>query len=49
MGIYRRVKLVLWPKVGLVGPTCQADWPARVAGRPSFLAAPTLGIGCPVH
>jgi hypothetical protein len=40
---------VLWLKVGLRGPTCQADRLARVAGRPSFLAAPTLGIGCPVH
>jgi hypothetical protein len=47
VGIYRGVKLVLWPKVGLRGPTCQAGRPARVVGRPSFLAAPTLGIGCP--
>jgi hypothetical protein len=54
--IYRGAKLVLWPKVGLEGLTCQAGrlarvagQPARVAGRPSFLAAPTLGIGCPVH
>jgi hypothetical protein len=26
-----------------------AGQPARVAGRPSFLATPTLGIACPVH
>jgi hypothetical protein len=26
---------VLWPKVGLGGPTCQVGRPARVAGRPS--------------
>jgi hypothetical protein len=49
MGIYRGAKLVLWPKVGLGGPTCQASRPARVAGQPSLLAALTLGIGCPVH
>jgi hypothetical protein len=41
-GIYRGVKSVLWPKVGLGGPTCQAS-------RPSFIGAPTLGIGYPVH
>jgi hypothetical protein len=35
--------------VGLWGGTCQASRPARVAGRWSFLAAPTLGSGCPVH
>jgi hypothetical protein len=29
-GIYRRSKTVLWPKIGCVGPTCQA-------GRPSNL------------
>jgi hypothetical protein len=34
---------------GSAGPTCQAGWPARVVWQPSFLAAPTLGIGCPVH
>jgi hypothetical protein len=28
---------VLWPKVGLGGPTCQAGRPARVAGGPSNL------------
>jgi hypothetical protein len=43
------VKLVLWPKVGLRGPTCQADRPARVAGQPSCMAALTLGIGYPVN
>jgi hypothetical protein len=48
-GIYRRVKSVLWVKVGLRVPTCQAGWPARVVGRPSFMATPILGIGCPVH
>jgi hypothetical protein len=47
---------VLWPKVGLGGPTCQAGrparvagWPAREAGRSSLLAAPNLGIGCSMH
>jgi hypothetical protein len=43
---------VLWPKVGLGGGggTCQADRrTARVAGRPSFMATLTLGIGYPVH
>jgi hypothetical protein len=40
---------VLWPKVGLTGPTCQVGRQARVAGRPSFMAAPTLGIGYPMH
>jgi hypothetical protein len=40
---------VLWLKAGLEGPSCEAGHPARVAGQPSFLAAPTLGIGCPVH
>jgi hypothetical protein len=30
-------------------PTCQAGWPARVAWRPSFMAAPTLDIGYPMH
>jgi hypothetical protein len=40
---------VLWPKVGPGGPTCQAGRLARVPGLPSFLGAPTLGIGCPVH
>jgi hypothetical protein len=40
---------MLWPKVGLRGPTCQGGWTARVAGRPSFVAALTLGIGYPVH
>jgi hypothetical protein len=43
------VKSVLWLKVGLGGPTCQAGCPARVAGRPCFVATPTLGIGYPVH
>jgi hypothetical protein len=40
---------VLWLKVGLGGLTCQAGRPARVAGRPSFMATPTLGNGYPVH
>jgi hypothetical protein len=30
-------------------PTCQAGLPARVAGRPSFVPAQTLGTGYPVH
>jgi hypothetical protein len=40
---------VLWSKVELRGATCQGGQLARVAGRPSFLATPTLGIGCPMH
>jgi hypothetical protein len=40
---------VLWPNVGLGGPTCQVGQPARVAGQPSFMAAPTLGIGYSMH
>jgi hypothetical protein len=35
---------MLWPKVELGVPTCQAGRPARVAERPSFLTAPALGI-----
>jgi hypothetical protein len=41
-GIYRRSKVVLWPKIGRVRPTCQA-------GPPSFLLAPPLGIGYLEH
>jgi hypothetical protein len=40
---------VLWLKVRLGGPTCQAGRPARVIERLGFVAAPTLGIGYPVH
>jgi hypothetical protein len=40
---------VLWPKVELRGPTCQAGRLARVVGRPCIMAAPTLGIGYPVQ
>jgi hypothetical protein len=40
---------VLWPKVGLRGPTCQDGWSARVTGWPKFMAAPTSAIGYPVH
>jgi hypothetical protein len=40
---------VLWPKVGLRGPACQAGRPSRVAGQPSFLAALTLGITDLLH
>jgi hypothetical protein len=42
-------KLVLWVKVRLRGAICQATRIARVAEQLSFLAALTLGIGCPVH
>jgi hypothetical protein len=41
-GIYTGVRLVLWPKVGLVGAT-------RQAGRPCFVTALTLGIRYPMH
>jgi hypothetical protein len=40
---------VLWPKIGCVGPTCQASRPCNLAGRQSFLLAPPLGIGCLEH
>jgi hypothetical protein len=39
---------VLWLKVGLRGPTCHGQL-ARVTRRLCFLAAPSLGIGCPMH
>jgi hypothetical protein len=39
-GIYRRSKVVLWPKIRRVGPTWQADRPCNFAGRTSFLLAP---------
>jgi hypothetical protein len=48
-GIYTGIMSVLWLKVGLKGPTCLAGRPPRFAKRPSFLAAPTLGIGYPMH
>jgi hypothetical protein len=32
-----------------LGATCQVGRPARVAGRPCFMAAPTLGIGHHMH
>jgi hypothetical protein len=35
---------VLWPKIGRVGPTCQTSRPCNLAGQPSFLLAPPLGI-----
>jgi hypothetical protein len=41
--------VVLWPKIGHVRPTCQAGWPCNLAGRPSFLLAPPLGIGYLEH
>jgi hypothetical protein len=44
-GIYKRSKVVLWPKIGRVRPTCQAGRPCNLVGRPSFLLAPPLGIG----
>jgi hypothetical protein len=40
---------VLWPKVGLGGPTCHTGRLTRVAGQPRFLATLILGIGCPMH
>jgi hypothetical protein len=48
-GICMEAKSLLWVKVGLRGPTCQAGRQARVSGWPSFLAALTLDIGCPMH
>jgi hypothetical protein len=49
MGYLSGVKSVLWPKVGIGGPTCQADQSARVAGQASFMVTLTLGIRYPVH
>jgi hypothetical protein len=40
---------VLWPKIGCVGPTCQAGRPCNLAGWPSFLLAPPLVIGYLEH
>jgi hypothetical protein len=48
-GIYRRIKVVLWLKIGLVRPTCQAGRPCNLAGQPSFLLASPLGIGYLEH
>jgi hypothetical protein len=48
-GIYRGSKAVLWLKIGRGRPTCQADWHCNLAGRPSFLLAPPLGIGYLKH
>jgi hypothetical protein len=42
--IYRRIKAVLWMKIGHVRPTCQIGQPCNLAGRPSFLLALPLGI-----
>jgi hypothetical protein len=43
-GIYWRSKVVLWPKIGHVRPTCQASRPCYLAGRPCFLLALPLGL-----
>jgi hypothetical protein len=40
---------VLWPKIGCARPTCQAGQPCNLAGWPSFLLAPPLGIGYLEH
>jgi hypothetical protein len=48
-GIYRRGKVVLWPMIGWVRPTCQAGRPCNLVGQPSFLLAPPLGIGYLEH
>jgi hypothetical protein len=48
-GIYGRIKAVLWPKIGRVGPTCQAGRPCNLARRPSFLLAWPLCIGYLEH
>jgi hypothetical protein len=37
--------VVLWPKIGHVGPTCQDGRPCNLAGWPSLLIAPPLAIG----
>jgi hypothetical protein len=39
-GIYRRSKVVLWPKIGHVRPTYQAGRPWNLAGRPRLVAPP---------
>jgi hypothetical protein len=48
-GISRRSKVVLWPKIGHVRPTCQAGQPCNLAGRPSFLLAPPFSNGYLEH
>jgi hypothetical protein len=40
---------VLWPKIGHVGPTCQAGRPCNLVRCPSFLPASPLGIGYIEH
>jgi hypothetical protein len=48
-GIDWRSKAVLWPKIRRERPTCPAGRPCNLAGRPSFLLAPPLGIGYLEH
>jgi hypothetical protein len=40
---------MLWPKIGRVRSICQAGQPCNLAGQPSFLLAPPLGIGYLEH
>jgi hypothetical protein len=40
---------VLWLKIRHGTPNCQASRPCNLAGRPSFLLAPHLGIGYLKH
>jgi hypothetical protein len=48
-GIYRRIKAVLWLKIGCMRPTCQVGQPCNLAGQQSFLLALPLGIGYHEH
>jgi hypothetical protein len=41
--------VALWPKIGRVRCTCQVSRPCNLAGWPSFLLAPPLGIGYLEH
>jgi hypothetical protein len=53
-GTYRRSKVVLWPKIGQVRPTCQADrpctWPGgQVSSLHSLWALDTLSTASSGH
>jgi hypothetical protein len=38
-GVFRAIKSMPWPKLGLGMPSCQAGRPTWVVGQPSFVAA----------
>jgi hypothetical protein len=49
VGIYWRIKAVLWPMIGCMRPTCQAARACNLARQPSLLLALPLGIGFLEH